>query len=91
MSVLTKDSNVFMLWQIYYPSLSITEKNACIPNPCKNDGKCVETPGGGFRCICENGHTGETCEKSKWRVKLSVIGNLFAFDYERTSQQANFN
>lgn len=43
----------------------VLEKDACVPNPCKNDGKCVETRDGGFTCVCENGYTGENCERRK--------------------------
>lgn len=49
----TSDVNIFL------------EKDPCIPSPCKNNGKCVETRDGGFRCVCENGYTGENCELRK--------------------------
>ena len=56
----------------------ISVKDACIPNPCKNNGKCMETPEGGFRCICENGYTGMNCEKRKFEVTFLIITVLFS-------------
>ena len=40
----------------------ILEKDACVPNPCANNGKCMQSPDGGYRCTCENGYTGVNCD-----------------------------
>ncbi|CAF4325962.1 unnamed protein product, partial [Rotaria sp. Silwood2] len=37
---------------------------ACRNNPCVNGGSCQSVPGGGFRCICRTGFTGNFCELS---------------------------
>ena len=39
----------------------VAEKNACRPNPCMNDGQCVETSDG-YRCYCKHGFIGKDCE-----------------------------
>eukprot|EP00808_Paulinella_micropora_P011056 g122.t1 len=35
--------------------------NACLSQPCKNNGTCVDLPDG-FRCDCKTGYTGTLCE-----------------------------
>ena len=40
---------------------SVLEKNSCRPNPCKNDGQCVETISN-YKCYCRSGFTGKHCE-----------------------------
>jgi hypothetical protein len=34
----------------------------CDPNPCENDGTCIVLSGGGTKCDCAAGYTGETCK-----------------------------
>jgi hypothetical protein len=34
----------------------------CDPNPCDNDGTCIVLSGGGTKCDCAAGYTGETCK-----------------------------
>lgn len=34
---------------------------ACSINQCTNGGTCQVVPGGGYRCICQAGYTGPTC------------------------------
>ena len=41
----------------------IIEKQLCYPNPCKNNGTCIETEENTFVCDCDGiGYTGKTCE-----------------------------
>jgi len=35
--------------------------NVCRTNPCLNGGTCQSVPGGGYRCICNQGYTGFFC------------------------------
>ncbi|MCP4489663.1 MAG: calcium-binding EGF-like domain-containing protein [Gammaproteobacteria bacterium] len=37
-----------------------SEITSCISNPCAN-GTCIDVKGG-FRCFCETGRTGKTCD-----------------------------
>ena len=37
------------------------EINHCHPNPCQNDGDCVET-GNGYNCHCQAQYLGQHCE-----------------------------
>ena len=41
----------------------------CSTEPCANNGACVNLVGGGFRCTCTPGWTGERCDIGKARVK----------------------
>ena len=34
----------------------------CLPEPCRNGGKCVGTQGRGFTCECADGFGGDLCE-----------------------------
>ncbi|CAF4954450.1 unnamed protein product, partial [Rotaria sp. Silwood1] len=38
--------------------------NVCVNNPCLNGATCQNVPGGGFRCSCRAGFTGNYCELS---------------------------
>lgn len=33
----------------------------CRTNPCLNGGTCLNVPGGGYRCVCNQGYTGFFC------------------------------
>ena len=37
----------------------------CLSTPCQNDALCLHLPTGGYRCICEDGFYGESCEKGR--------------------------
>ena len=49
---------------------------ACMPNPCANCGKCVETPHGGFRCYCRPGWMGKRCDIGNASTFNIAIGKL---------------
>ena len=51
----------------------IEVKDACIPNPCENNGKCIQTSDDGYHCVCENGYTGVNCESGEWHVNSMTI------------------
>ena len=44
--------------------LTISDKDLCFPNPCKNDAHC-ETHGLTFVCQCILGYKGKHCEGKK--------------------------
>lgn len=48
-------------------SLLVLDKNLCRPNPCKNDGQCVETSTS-YRCYCRPGFIGKACESQITRI-----------------------
>lgn len=37
-------------------------KDPCVPDPCGNQGKCTEVTFSSYRCTCEFGFHGDTCE-----------------------------
>ena len=37
------------------------KREGCSPNPCLNDGRCIETSSGSFDCICKPGFSGAIC------------------------------
>ena len=45
-------------------------KNPCLPNPCKNGGKC-NRKGSSYSCSCAKGYAGKRCE-SKFNVKIML-------------------
>jgi hypothetical protein len=53
---------------------SITGKDACLPNPCINAGKCFPAENRlGYHCICIEGKRGLQCE----RKSISLYSNPF--------------
>lgn len=40
----------------------ISVQSRCVPNPCKNFGKCTELPED-FECTCHTGFHGKTCDR----------------------------
>lgn len=44
-------------------------KDVCIPNPCKNEGKCFTAENRiGYHCVCQQGKRGLHCERKKFNV-----------------------
>ena len=39
----------------------VSVRNLCLPNPCKNGGKC-NRKGYSYSCSCAKGYTGKKCE-----------------------------
>ena len=64
---------LFLTYTHYLLSLSFKfdidlNNNNCDPNPCKNNGECIDGAFS-FSCInCANGFTGLTCEESKYET-----------------------
>uniref|UniRef100_A0A672P1L9 Neurocan b n=1 Tax=Sinocyclocheilus grahami TaxID=75366 RepID=A0A672P1L9_SINGR len=44
-----------------FRSLSTTEDDPCLTNPCLHGGSCL-TEGEGYSCLCPQGYSGESCE-----------------------------
>lgn len=38
-------------------------RSSCDDQPCKNGATCLETPDGGFKCLCDARFIGETCSE----------------------------
>jgi len=53
----------------------ISAKNPCLPNPCRNGGKC-NRKGSSYSCSCAKGYTGKRCE-SKYITKYNA--SLFVY------------
>ena len=49
---------------LYYYILCIPDVNDCQPNPCMNNGQCVDGANS-FSCSCTHGFTGDDCSISK--------------------------
>ena len=50
---------------IYSWYATASDKNPCVPNPCKNGGLC-KPDGNKFICECTGGHTGDKCQDRKY-------------------------
>ena len=57
---------------LYFP-----EKDACDPNPCKNNAQCVPTAGGSYNCICPAGFNGLDCSR---KSPKSIPNGVSAID-----------
>lgn len=44
--------------------------DACVPNPCMNNGVCVANGFGGYTCQCSAGYSGALCEDRKYNTML---------------------
>jgi len=44
-----------------FSHVDVSEKDLCVPNPCKNEGHC-EPLGFSFQCHCAVGFKGTHCE-----------------------------
>lgn len=54
--------------------LTFPDKNECEPNPCKNNGTCIDGHAD-FTCLCKNGWKGKTCTSKNGhcdRVRASM-------------------
>ena len=56
----------------------VSVKNPCLPNPCKNGGKC-NRKGSSYTCSCAKGYTGKRCEGTfnlnRMLVQIYIYGN----------------
>ena len=50
----------------------VTVFDACKSNPCQHNGRCDNTTGG-FRCRCNEQHTGRTCSGSVIIIIIIII------------------
>jgi hypothetical protein len=57
-------------WRIYYSGLRCEDRDGCASQPCKNNGICVSSSGGGYTCQCLTGFEGPTCEQGRSIVEL---------------------
>jgi len=39
-----------------------SDYNPCVNNPCRNNGRCVQTQSQTFKCLCPSYTTGKRCE-----------------------------
>ena len=46
----------------------LTDINECDPNPCQNEGTCVDGIDS-YTCTCVAGYTGINCETSEYTLK----------------------
>ena len=46
---------------IYYILFHLSDINECFPNPCLNNGTCINLEGS-YKCTCRPGFTGLNCE-----------------------------
>ena len=58
-----------------------TAENDCQPNPCQNNGTCLDGVGN-FLCNCQEQFMGQTCTESKKIYKLCIVCiyiNMFTY------------
>jgi hypothetical protein len=63
------------LLHIFYLILAIVSgaTNICVPNPCRNGGRCEILPSGlNFHCHCVSPFTGTLCGRSKSNKRVWV-------------------
>ena len=51
-------------------------RNYCIPNPCSNNGACIQTTTG-YICQCSYPYTGTNCQQSMLTYPWKTIGNRY--------------
>jgi hypothetical protein len=52
---------IIMIIIIIIVIMFVSVRNLCLPNPCKNGGKC-NRKGYSYSCSCAKGYTGKKCE-----------------------------
>ena len=58
----------------------------CWPNPCRNEGKCVQTGFNSFQCQCQRNYTGRFCQISK--LPHSCEQHFFASSLKSTKMSS---
>ena len=61
---------VYSAWK--YFNIEFSDINDCDPNPCKNNGTCIDALNGNS-CECVAGFNGSDCEISKWEKHFIKI------------------
>ena len=75
-----KHAPTLAISQVIFLLFLFTEiSDICIPNPCKNSGKCVNAPQDSFDCICVKGFTGPLCECKSSFFTPTVTSTYFTF------------
>ena len=66
-NVLTISLRSFKITSLHVSSVFLLAADPCNPNPCKNDGTCVENKDktGRYQCTCAEGFGGDTCAIGK--------------------------
>ena len=57
------------LYKAFYKIFLVPENDACVSQPCKNNGICTSVKQQ-FVCQCQQGYEGAYCEKSKHQYYL---------------------
>ncbi|KAI8502373.1 hypothetical protein Bbelb_199610 [Branchiostoma belcheri] len=73
-----------------YCSVPQCGKLYCEPNPCKNNGTCLEF-GSAYTCQCPAGYEGDNCEKLSACIRTSAgLDLVFLLDGSSSVTSANF-
>ena len=63
------------------------EDIACRSDPCHHGGTCENVATGGFKCTCQPGYTGQTCDDrgklNKGMIFFSYLTDFSCFPPER--------
>lgn len=66
---------ILMTWLNITNTIHIVEDiDDCKYNPCLNNGKCVDRVGS-YECVCEDGWTGQNCEKQIEMCSVATCKN----------------